>query len=332
MPVGLEGLDSLPDSMQNIAAANKKRKRQSASPAHGNQQGQRNSFSTSGLNSNGDSTQAHLSQSMIDSLKDVLHGSSGMNGGDYSNGVSQHLRQPEQNDNASSTAAAALAAHHGQLTSSQGGDLSFMSTGSGADGDRGDSAFDIGVDGNTQSSHGPGPYHIRAYSGAPQSQPTTQSQVQAARESSAGGMNVKPAVGSDEWHKVRKDNHKEVERRRRETINEGINELAKLVPNCDKNKGSVLQAAVSYIQQLKQAQETIVTNRTMEKVVMEQAVSELTATNQEYKAEIKRAWAMNAYLKRKLNAAGVEYDEDEGRKEVGPRGSAGSGADGSEER
>lgn len=64
----------------------------------------------------------------------------------------------------------------------------------------------------------------------------------------------KPQVGSDEWHQLRKDNHKEgeiadpvpcerrlthlpVERRRRETINEGINELAKIVPDCEKNKG-----------------------------------------------------------------------------------------------
>ena len=42
-----------------------------------------------------------------------------------------------------------------------------------------------------------------------------------------------------------------VERRRRETINEGIKEQAKIVPGCEKNKGSILQRGVEYITQLK---------------------------------------------------------------------------------
>ncbi|KAI7828719.1 hypothetical protein BC939DRAFT_380747, partial [Gamsiella multidivaricata] len=56
--------------------------------------------------------------------------------------------------------------------------------------------------------------------------------------------------GSEEWHKQRRDNHKEVERRRRETINAGINDLAQMIPNSDKNKGSILRQAVKYIQEL----------------------------------------------------------------------------------
>ena len=41
-----------------------------------------------------------------------------------------------------------------------------------------------------------------------------------------------------------------VERRRRETINEGINELSKVVPGNDKNKGAILQSALNYIGEL----------------------------------------------------------------------------------
>ena len=41
-----------------------------------------------------------------------------------------------------------------------------------------------------------------------------------------------------------------MERRRRETINEGINELAKVIPGTDKNKGAILQSAVGYIAEL----------------------------------------------------------------------------------
>lgn len=98
----------------------------------------------------------------------------------------------------------------------------------------------------------------------------------------------KPAVGTDEWHRVRKDNHKEgksklgspfgsshapcwadpggvVERRRRETINEGINELAKIVPGCEKNKGSILQRAVSFITQLRENETQNIEKWTLEK-------------------------------------------------------------------
>ncbi|KAG0232561.1 hypothetical protein B0O80DRAFT_143647 [Mortierella sp. GBAus27b] len=63
---------------------------------------------------------------------------------------------------------------------------------------------------------------------------------------------AKPVAGSEEWHKMRRDNHKEVERRRRETINAGINDLAACIPNPDKNKGQILRQAVKYIQTIQE--------------------------------------------------------------------------------
>lgn len=65
---------------------------------------------------------------------------------------------------------------------------------------------------------------------------------------------------------------KEVERRRRETINEGINELKTIVPNCDKNKGSILKQAVKYINELKQAESTNIEKWTLEKLLNDQAM------------------------------------------------------------
>lgn len=100
----------------------------------------------------------------------------------------------------------------------------------------------------------------------------------------------RPAVGSEEWHKQRKDNHKEVERRRRETINEGINELAKIVPGCEKNKGSILQRAVSFITQLKLNEATNIEKWTLEKLLTEQAISELSKSNDKLKQECERAY------------------------------------------
>jgi bHLH factor len=109
-----------------------------------------------------------------------------------------------------STAAAALAANMPQLTVPRPTELSFPSSGSGNDVDRQlDSSFDMGggSDGdqhhhnhnhNHNHNHGP-PYNLDAYQGDPAGQTQT----------SDGGGGTKPAVGTDEWHKVRRDNHKE---------------------------------------------------------------------------------------------------------------------------
>ncbi|KFY35528.1 hypothetical protein V494_05835 [Pseudogymnoascus sp. VKM F-4513 (FW-928)] len=119
------------------------------------------------------------------------------------------------------------------------------------------------------------------------------------------GSGSKPAVGSEEWHKVRKDNHKEVERRRRETINEGINELAKIVPGCEKNKGSILQRAVSFITQLKENEDQNIEKWTLEKLLTEQAIAELSASNDKLKAECERAWREVETWKKTCQSAGL---------------------------
>ena len=116
----------------------------------------------------------------------------------------------------------------------------------------------------------------------------------------------KPAVGSTEWHKVRKDNHKEVERRRRETINEGINELAKIVPGCEKNKGSILQRAVQYIQKLQDDAQANIDKWTFEKLVTEQAINDLSGKLERSQRE-KEAWRAAA------DEAGVDVDSVERR-------------------
>jgi hypothetical protein len=84
--------------------------------------------------------------------------------------------------NASSTAAAALAGIYPTMTIPQPTDVSFATQGS--DNDRGDSSF------------------------MDNSQAGGDSFMEQSTPSGRGSAN-KPAVGSDEWHKVRKDNHKE---------------------------------------------------------------------------------------------------------------------------
>lgn len=121
--------------------------------------------------------------------------------------VAGHLT--ENNTNPSSTAVAALAGIMPQLTVPQPTELSFVSTGSGTDADRQlDSSFDLGGDNGPNHNVQGSPYGMGGFQG-------TATQVQNAREASNGGP--KPAVGSDEWHKVRRDNHKEGERAFRPT-------------------------------------------------------------------------------------------------------------------
>ncbi|KDQ08957.1 hypothetical protein BOTBODRAFT_59007 [Botryobasidium botryosum FD-172 SS1] len=100
----------------------------------------------------------------------------------------------------------------------------------------------------------------------------------------------------DDWTRQRKDNHKEVERRRRGTINEGINELARIVPNStggEKAKGAVLSRAVGYIHQLKENEARNIEKWTLEKLLMDQAMGDLQTQLEEmrrrYEEERRRA-------------------------------------------
>jgi len=95
-------------------------------------------------------------------------------------------------------------------------------------------------------------------------------------------------MGSDEWSRQRKDNHKEVERRRRGNINEGINELGRIVPNGsgEKAKGAILARAVQYIHHLKENEARNIEKWTLEKLLMDQAMGDL----QTQLEEMKKMW------------------------------------------
>lgn len=111
----------------------------------------------------------------------------------------------------------------------------------------------------------------------------------------------KPPHGSDEWHRVRRENHKEVERRRRESINLGIKELAQLIPTPDTNKAQILQRGIEFIRRLKENENNNIEKWTLEKLLTEQAVSELNASNEKLKSELERAYREIEQLRRKLD-------------------------------
>ncbi|KAI1275047.1 hypothetical protein F5Y07DRAFT_185709 [Xylaria sp. FL0933] len=204
--------------------------------------------------------------------------------------------------NASSTAAAALGTMYPTLHVPQTTDATFVAPNNGE------------VEGHQES---PFSHHdILQTHGL--SEPSPNDLTQQSQQNGAGSVHSpysrssnqpKLAVGSEEWHKQRKDNHKEVERRRRETINEGINELAKIVPGCEKNKGSILQRAVSYILQLKQNEAQNIEKWTLEKLLTEQAIQELSSSNDKLKTECERAYRELTLWKNLAQNAGLELPQ-----------------------
>lgn len=95
-------------------------------------------------------------------------------------------------------------------------------------------------------------------------------------------------VGSEEWAASRRLAHKEVERRRREAINDGISELGKIVPGAERNKGQILARAVLYIAELKDRQQQTEQKNNLEKMMFEQAIAEITATADKLKGDVRR--------------------------------------------
>ncbi|KXT04590.1 hypothetical protein AC578_8671 [Pseudocercospora eumusae] len=206
---------------------------------------------------------------------------------------------------ASDTAAAAMAYHH-TMTVPQSTEQAFMTQPTETPNDRPTSSSidqGSGVPGRSNSF---GDFDMGPNGG--QANPNGATSPTAPGKGSNG---PKPQVGTEEWHKLRRDNHKEVERRRRETINEGINELAKIVPGCEKNKGSILARAVQFITQLKENETQNIEKWTLEKLLTEQAIAELSSSCDKLKAECQRAWAECEQWKKAAQKNGITIDTGE---------------------
>ncbi|KAG9068825.1 basic helix-loop-helix protein [Linnemannia hyalina] len=128
--------------------------------------------------------------------------------------------------------------------------------------------------------------------------------------SSAVPPPAKPAPGSEEWHRIRRDNHKEVERRRRENINHGINDLAAVIPNSDKNKGAILRQAVEYIQTIQEAQVKMMEEAQSVEAIKFEREQALVAKNLA-QAELQNLLAQHAELKRNYDVLRKEAEEAE---------------------
>ncbi|KAI8808696.1 hypothetical protein BJ742DRAFT_808361 [Cladochytrium replicatum] len=158
-----------------------------------------------------------------------------------------------------------------------------------------------------------GYHHLAAAAAAATSQQNGQAPSPPTQGTPAS-QTSKPPVGSEEWLRQRRENHKEVERRRRETINDGIGELAKLVPDGEKNKGRVIMRAVQYIQELKAAESANLEKWTLEKLLCEQAIQELHVQADSFKREMK--YYHEAYNKLKPEHELLKVENEQLKSEI----------------
>ncbi|KAK4046838.1 basic helix-loop-helix protein [Microbotryomycetes sp. JL221] len=131
-----------------------------------------------------------------------------------------------------------------------------------------------------------------------------------------------------DWTRTRKDNHKEVERRRRETINEGINRLKTIVPHCDKNnKGAILSMAVDYIKQLKDSETNNIEKWTMEKLLSDQSLQSLRDEILERNKLLQEIEKQNLIFKQHLIKLGVQPESLVGHSQQQVNGNKREGED-----
>lgn len=110
----------------------------------------------------------------------------------------------------------------------------------------------------------------------------------------------------------------QVERRRREAINEGINELSRLVPNCDKNKGAILQRAIEYILHLQDEKKGMTDRWEQHNITTTHAISEVSTQNSKLKAEVNRRGGIALKWLHRSRDAGLDFDDYDEAKELEP--------------
>lgn len=100
-------------------------------------------------------------------------------------------------------------------------------------------------------------------------------------------------VGSKEWVHLRRENHKAVERKRRDCINDNINVLGELVPGPEKNKGGILSRVVAHINELREANAQLKEENNNQNNQFQATIKELSLSLRELEEE-------NSYLKSRL--------------------------------
>lgn len=92
------------------------------------------------------------------------------------------------------------------------------------------------------------------------------------------------------------------------------------MPGCEKNKGSILQRAVQYISQLKDVESQNIEKWTLEKLLLDQAITELSSSCDRLKAEAQQAKQEAEIWKHACAEHGIVPEEYKGKGESGGGG------------
>ncbi|BGP35052.1 hypothetical protein JCM10296v2_006882 [Rhodotorula toruloides] len=162
-----------------------------------------------------------------------------------------------------------------------------------------------------------------------------------AKSRGRGKSDERLQMKEEDWERSRKDNHKEVERKRRETINQGITNLAALLPSelltqspspADSttsslkpsskppkettNKSTILSLTQSYILQLKASEQRLIEKWTLEKLLMEQRVREVEGERDGWRNRAELAEAEVKRLTGETSGEGAEGAREKKRARV----------------
>lgn len=108
-----------------------------------------------------------------------------------------------------------------------------------------------------------------------------------------------------------------VERRRRETINEGINELAKMDPGTEKAKGSILQRTIAYIQRLQDEAKEMDARWETANMTTNHALAEISSQNAKLKNEVNRRGEIALKWIQRARDAGLDFNDYDDQKDLG---------------
>lgn len=81
------------------------------------------------------------------------------------------------------------------------------------------------------------------------------------------------------------------------------------MPNCEKNKGSVLQRAVAHIHELVDTQAKSTANWDLQRMALDQAVRELDLRCSKLKESMQQAWAESNKWQKRCRENGLQYDD-----------------------
>lgn len=88
------------------------------------------------------------------------------------------------------------------------------------------------------------------------------------------------------------------------------------MPNCDKNKGAILQRAIEYICQLQEEKKAMEHRFEQNNLTTSHAITEISQSNQKLKAEVDRRNNIAMKWLQRCRDAGLEFDDYEDAKEL----------------